>query len=212
MMLLVENPPSKHSSFNQEKSFSYQNTNFTADKNMSQINLQRSEENSVSFDHDSSYYIGVALAVGCAICGALRNIIVSKKCSRISSTLLLSQCGVAGFLVSIIGCFIDDSMSEGSGEGSLILLKLRDLSVMDWTVMFMISTVGILSYFSLMEALFSISPTSVSVLRSLEIVLAYICQILFIGLYPDVIGIGGSLLVMASVIGIAIEEKTQIDV
>ena len=49
-------------------------------------------------------------------------------------------------------------------------------------------------------------------LNIFEIVLAYICQILFIGLYPDVIGIGGSLLVMASVIGIAIEERTQIEV
>lgn len=168
-------------------------------------------ENDDKFGHDSTYYIGVALAVACAVCGALRNIVVSQKCIGISTTLLLSQCGLAGFFVSIIGCFIDDALGDGNGKGSRILFNMKELGIMDWTILFMISTVGILSYFALMEALLSISPTSVSVLRALEIVLAYICQILFIGVYPDVIGIGGSLLVMASVIGIAVEERSQIE-
>ena len=168
-------------------------------------------ENDDKFGHDSTYYIGVALAVSCAVCGAIRNIVVSKKCIGISTTLLLSQCGLAGFFVSIIGCFMDDALGDENGKGSRILFNMRELGVMEWIILFMISTVGILSYFALMEALLSISPTSVSVIRALEIVLAYICQILFIGVYPDVIGIGGSLLVMASVIGIAVEERSQIE-
>ena len=211
---LLKKPSSNSISSEHEKTFIEiinHNIEIIEEKNDIQVNLMKDEEDEISHSHDPTYYIGVGLAVGCAICGALRNVIVNKKCAGISSTLLLSQCGIAGFIVSIIGCFIDDSMGEGSEKGSLILLNLRSLSFMDWIVMFMISTVGILSYFALMEALFSISPTSVSVLRSLEIVLAYICQVLFIGVYPDVIGIGGSLLVMASVIGIAIEERNHIE-
>ena len=52
-----------------------------------------------------------------------------------------------------------------------------------------------------------VSPTSVSVLRAMEIILAYLCQILVMGQYPNAICIGGAFLVMGSVLGIAIDEK-----
>ena len=52
-----------------------------------------------------------------------------------------------------------------------------------------------------------VSPTSVSVLRAMEIILAYLCQILVMGQYPNAICIGGAVLVMGSVLGIAIDEK-----
>ena len=168
-------------------------------------------DNADSSLHDSSYYVGVAMAISCAICGALSNIIISSKCSGVSSTILVLQCGLAGIFVSIIGCFIDDALDDNDGKGSRILFNIKELCFVDWTVLLMISTVGILAYLTLMEALLSITPTSVSVLRALEIILAYICQILFMGVYPSAIGIGGSLLVMASVIGIAVEERTGLE-
>ena len=52
-----------------------------------------------------------------------------------------------------------------------------------------------------------VSPTSVSVLRALEIILAYICQVLVMNQIPNALCILGSTLVVFCVIGIAIDEK-----
>ena len=54
-----------------------------------------------------------------------------------------------------------------------------------------------------------VSPTSVSVLRALEIILAYIFQVIFMHEIPNALCITGSLLVIACVAGIAMEEKTR---
>ena len=53
------------------------------------------------------------------------------------------------------------------------------------------------------------TPTSVSVLRAFEIILAYLAQVIVLGLMPNGLGICGALIVMASVIGIAVEEKVS---
>ena len=81
------------------------------------------------------------------------------------------------------------------------------MSPVDWTLLVCISLVGISGYFTMTAALQIVTPTSVSVLRAMEIILAYICQILIMGQYPNAISIGGAFLVMASVVGIAIDEK-----
>ena len=54
-----------------------------------------------------------------------------------------------------------------------------------------------------------VSPTSVSVLRALEIILAYIFQVIFMQEIPNFLCIIGSLLVIACVTGIAMEEKSR---
>ena len=54
-----------------------------------------------------------------------------------------------------------------------------------------------------------VSPTSVSVLRALEIILAYIFQVIFMQEIPNTLCIIGSLLVIACVTGIAMEEKSR---
>ena len=54
-----------------------------------------------------------------------------------------------------------------------------------------------------------VSPTSGSVLRALEIILAYIFQVIFMQEIPNTLCIIGSLLVIACVTGIAMEEKTR---
>ena len=54
-----------------------------------------------------------------------------------------------------------------------------------------------------------VSPTSVSVLRALEIILAYIFQVIFMNEIPNTLCIIGSLLVILCVTGIAMEEKSK---
>ena len=54
-----------------------------------------------------------------------------------------------------------------------------------------------------------VSPTSVSVLRALEIILAYICQVIILHIMPNTLCIIGSILVIVCVAGIAIVEKSR---
>ena len=54
-----------------------------------------------------------------------------------------------------------------------------------------------------------VSPTSVSVLRALEIILAYICQVIILRIMPNTLCIIGSILVIVCVAGIAIVEKSR---
>jgi len=79
----------------------------------------------------------------------------------------------------------------------------------DFLILTVIAVVGITAYFAMTVSLKLISPTSVSVLRALEILLAYLCQIVVMGQIPNAICVAGAILVMVCVIGIAIEEKLQ---
>lgn len=81
------------------------------------------------------------------------------------------------------------------------------MSAADWIVLTAIAVIGITAYFTMTVSLRLISPTSVSVLRALEILLAYLCQIVVMGQIPNATCLGGAILVMVSVIGIAVEEK-----
>ena len=151
------------------------------------------------FQFTPNYYTGAALAIGCAICGSLCNILIRKSVGVRSSTLVFFA-GIFGIVVSVVGCFFDE-------DGNRILTNFESLSPADWTMLVGISLVGISAYFTMTAALQIVSPTSVSVLRAMEIVLAYLCQILVMGQYPNAICIGGAVLVMGSVVGIAIDEK-----
>ena len=144
------------------------------------------------------YLYGSALAVACAVCGALANIVI-KKCEGVNVTSLVFFAGVAGVAISAVGIYLDDV--------DHLIFNLESLTPISWGVLLMISTVGVLGYLSMTEALKTVTATSVSVLRALEIVLAYMCQILFMDEVPNLICAAGSMLVMLSVVGIAVEEK-----
>ena len=121
-----------------------------------------------------------------------------------TSSSLVFFAGVFGIVVSIVGCLFDQN-------GNRIVLSFEEMSATDWIVLTAIAVVGITAYFTMTVSLKLISPTSVSVLRALEILLAYLCQIVVMGQIPNATCLGGAILVMVSVIGIAIEEKLHND-
>lgn len=165
----------------------------------------------ISTTRDGAYFIGVGLSLGAALLGALTNIVVGTKCKGVSSSILVLIPGFLGVVVSLIGAAIERDLSQVDVDGQVpaatIFPGLDQLGPIDWLILFVISTLGILSYFTLMEALHIITPTSVSVLRAVEIVMAYAAQVLIFGQYPDLVSISGSLLVIASIVGIALEER-----
>ena len=151
-------------------------------------------------DHGTSdYYFGVAMALSCAICGALCNILINK-CEGISSTALVFYTGVAGILISVVGCSTDNDEDH-------LVERMSALTPASWSVLVLISFLGVLAYLCMTQALKTVSPTSVSVMRGLEIILAYVVQVVVMGQVPNLMGIFGALIVMGSVMGIAVEEK-----
>ena len=151
------------------------------------------------FQFSPGYYTGVGLALACAVCGSLCNILINKS-EGIRSSSLVFFAGFFGILVSLVSCLFDE-------DASRIFLSFETIRGLDWTLLVGISCVGISAYFTMTAALQIVSPTSVSVLRALEIILAYICQILILGQYPNATCIGGAVLVIASVLGIAVDEQ-----
>ena len=147
----------------------------------------------------SNYYsFGAVMAICCAVCGALCNVSINK-CPNVHSVALVFLSGVAGAVISIIGCLLDTE--------SQVIFNMEALSLKTWSILVLISVIGVLAYFSMTESLKYITPTSLSVLRALEIVFAYACQIILLGQMPDWMSILGASLVMLSVIGIAMIEK-----
>ena len=92
-----------------------------------------------------NYYYGAALAVGCAICGSLCNILI-KKSAGIRSSSLVFFAGMFGIGVSGIGCVFDS-------DGNRILTDFEAMRLVDWLLLIGISLVGISAYFTMTAAL-----------------------------------------------------------
>ncbi len=120
--------------------------------------------------YTSDYYFGVFLALGCAVCGSLCNITISRVGGDVSSSALVFYGGVAGMVVAVAGSFAER-------EAEHVMFSLGALSLVSWGLILAISTVGVVGYLTYTASLKSITPTSVSVIRALEIVLAYFCQV-----------------------------------
>ena len=93
----------------------------------------------------SGYYTGVTLAVGCAICGSLCNILI-KKAVGVGSSSLVFFAGIFGIFVSAVGCFFDE-------DGSRIISNFESMVTLDWILLVGISLVGISGYFTMTYAL-----------------------------------------------------------
>ena len=114
------------------------------------------------------YYIGLMFAAGTGVCGAVTNILVSH-CSTVSYVVLTFWSGVGGAVVAVVyGLTLDHE--------DLILSDISSLSVMDMINLVLLSAFGLLGFLLLTRALHLLPPTTVAVIRVVEIVLAYILQ------------------------------------
>ena len=80
------------------------------------------------------------------------------------------------------------------------------MKISDWALLGMISIIGILAIFAMTATLKMIAPTTVAVLRALEIILAFVFQIIVMHQFPNVTCIFGAILVIMSMCGISLEE------
>jgi len=133
-----------------------------------------------------TYYIGALLALGTA------------KCDSVSSSVMVFYSGIGGVILAVVCSVIDPS--------NRIVFNITSVPYDEWLILLMLGGSGLLGYYSMTRSLQLIPPTTVAVLRALEIILAYVAQACVMGEIPNILAISGSSMVMLSVIGFAMEE------
>ena len=114
--------------------------------------------------------------------------------------MLVFFAGLGGIAISIMAWMLDYQSEK-------ILVTMEHLEVFDWAILSMISLIGILAIFAMTAALKMVSPTSVSVLRALEIILAFLFQIIVMHQIPNGLCIAGAAIVSLCILGISLEER-----
>jgi len=148
-------------------------------------------------DDDCAYYMGVVLAVGAAVTGAASNVIVAKI-EQVSSTAIVTYSGVGGVVLALAyGVIVDTE--------DMIVPSFTEVTAEEWLSLLMLGGMGLVGFFALTRSLQLIPPTTVAVLRAMEIVLAYGVQAVVLGEVPNSLAIAGSSLVITSVVAFAAE-------
>lgn len=174
--------------------FIFHNFKINHSDNDTNIRDSRTEDDVLRVD---DYYIGLMFAAGTGVCGAVTNILVSH-CSTVSYVVLTFWSGVGGAVVAVVyGLTLDHE--------DLILSDISSLSVMDMINLVLLSAFGLLGLLLLTRALHLLPPTTVAVIRVVEIVLAYILQAFIMNKVPNTLAIIGSSLVVVSVVGVSAE-------
>ena len=166
-MVLCVQPPFIFSQHHFDFDFDDDDNGTSAARNISDLLFGSANETS---PFTANYYFGVILAIGCAVCGSLCNITINRVGSDVSSTGLAFYSGLGGIVVAIVGSLADRQVDRVVGA-------IESFSVDNWVILVAVSAVGIVGYLCYTASLKSVTPTSVSVLRSQEIVLAYFCQV-----------------------------------
>ena len=114
------------------------------------------------------YYFGVGLAISTAVAGSMANVAIAK-CEKVSSKVMVFYNGLGGVILALMCSYYD---SENS-----IVFSISSISLNTWLLLLLLGLSGIMGYFSMTRSLRLIPPTTVAVLRALEIILAYIAQV-----------------------------------
>ena len=117
---------------------------------------------------ETDYYIGVVLALGTAVTGAMANVSIAR-CERVSSKVLVFWNGLGGVLIAFI-------CAAFNTENRLVFI-ISDVGDYVWPLLITLGLMGLLGHFSLTRSLRLVPPTTVAVLRAMEIILAYVVQV-----------------------------------
>ena len=144
------------------------------------------------------YYIGAILGVLTAALDGLVNISINF-CSEVHSLVLLWWSGLGGLIVSFITLTFHS-------QAKILNLEFSEVSNQQWIAYVGMSLVGLLAYFCMTKSLQLIDPTVVSFIRSLEIIFAYIIQVVIMHEIPDYLAGIGAILVLICVGSIALQD------
>ena len=148
--------------------------------------------------HDASYYIGALVALSCAIFGGLNSVCVGGPLKEIRSVILVFYVGFASLVIAFLASIFDHKQR-------ILSSSIAEITGDEWGLLFGVAFLGMSAYFASTKSLQMIEPTVVSVLRSLEIVFAFVVQVAVMSEWPTMYGVVGASIVFVSVVLIAVE-------
>ena len=148
-----------------------------------------------------SYYFGASMALVASVTGAFHYVVVGRlfKNSTTNSAMLLAfHGGFGAMLVITPAAFIDKHQS-------IFSKNIFNLSGTIWIALLLVALLGLIAFVSINLSLKYISPVYVSFIGVLEIVMAYVSQVLIFKTIPNLFGIMGSFIVVATVFVLPLE-------
>ncbi|CAG7828486.1 unnamed protein product [Allacma fusca] len=137
------------------------------------------------------------LGYAAALCGTLFtaiNIVVMRKCKDVHFSVVVFQFSVWSLIISAAILF-------AIGE-----LTVPSESIHDWILIFLVGIFGLSGQCLVAVALTHEGAGRVAVTRSLDIVLAYVLQVIIFSEVPSWSSIVGAFMVMVCVIGMGVED------
>jgi len=152
-------------------------------------------------DENADFYsIGAAIALSVAILGAISNILTAKLGNEVATAIKLFYVGVFGFIMAGAAQFLDETDRFFSSD-------ITNISSLEWTYHIGISISGIIGFFLGFKSLQMIPPATVSTLRSTEIIVACVINVILTRTIPEPFQIIGSSLVFLAVLSLIFEEQ-----
>merc|ERR1711973_381799 len=119
--------------------------------------------------------------------------VLVAKCSNVSTAVLVNWSAIAGFVIVVIYCKIEDS-------SYILSPRIYNTTWSQWATFIGLAISGLIAFATLTKSLHLISPNLVSSLRCLELVLAFSIQGVISGVFPNFISVTGGFLIMVGVI------------
>jgi drug/metabolite transporter (DMT)-like permease len=127
-------------------------------------------------------------------------VIITRQAKHVHYSVLVFWFGVGGLVVSLVGMYIIDPNPTP---------LFTDWEVNDWVLSFLVAFVGILGSILMTKAICWVTPSKVMVVRSFEVVAAYILQVTVFDTPTYLSDVGGTLMVVAAVLGMGAEDMVM---
>ena len=147
------------------------------------------------------YLFGVSMALIASLASAGHHVVVGRlfKNSTTNSAMLLAYHGGFGAMIVITpAVFLDENQS-------IFSKNIINLSGTIWIAILSVVLLGLMAFVSINLSLKYISPVYVSFLGVLQIVMAYVSQVLIFHTMPNLLGLTGSFIVVATVFVLPLE-------
>ena len=153
-----------------------------------------------SSSHDNLYQgnysmIGLSSAIAVPILSAFI-VIITRQVKHVHYSVLVFWFGIGGLVMSLVGIY---SLDSGTGF-------FYNWSLHEWMLSVLLAMVGIIGSVLMTKAIFWVTPSKVMVIRSFEVVVAYILQLTVFDTPTYVADIGGTILIVLAVLGMGLED------
>eukprot|EP00092_Neocalanus_flemingeri_P106810 GFUD01137062.1.p1 GENE.GFUD01137062.1~~GFUD01137062.1.p1 ORF type:complete len:229 (-),score=46.73 GFUD01137062.1:133-789(-) len=122
-------------------------------------------------------------------------VIITRQAKHVHYSVLVFWFGVGGLIVSLIGIFAIDTDP-----------MFNNWDMREWILSFMVALVGILGTISMNKAVCWVTPSKAMVVRSFEVVAAYILQVTVFDVPTHWTDLAGTICIIGAVIMMGVED------